>query len=106
MTGFLPAIRKLIIDREGGLCARCMAPGAEIHHRRPRGMGGSKDPLTNSPANGILLCGGCHRWAESNREKAFEGGWLVRQGKNPAEAPIHYRGEWKLLGIDGSIDKP
>ncbi|AIK69329.1 HNH endonuclease [Mycobacterium phage ThreeRngTarjay] len=105
MTGFAPAVRRLIIDRDQGLCARCMYSGAEVHHRRPRGIGGSKDPATNAPANGVLLCPSCHRWIESNRDRARQDGWLVRQGQNPADIPVRYRGEWVLLREDGSIDR-
>jgi hypothetical protein len=68
---------------------KCVYDGApielhyEIHHRRPRGMGGSRDPKTNSPANLILLCPDHHAWVESNRTEALEMGFLVPQGHDP-----------------------
>lgn len=70
-------------------------------------MGGSKDPLTNSPANGVLLCPDCHRFIESHREKALTLGWLVRQGVDPQTVPVYYHGSrWALLTIDGALEKP
>lgn len=40
---------------------------------------------------------------ESNRTEALENGWLVRQGKNPADIPLLYRGRWALLDEAGGI---
>lgn len=46
-------------------------------------MGGSPLPWVNLAANLIVLCGsgvtGCHGWVESNRDKAYEQGWLIRR---------------------------
>ena len=105
MTGFSPKTRRLIYERACGLCESCTRPGAEIHHRRPRGAGGSKDPLTNTAANGVLLCSGCHRWIESHRADALDEGWLVRQSQDPRTVPLLYRGsKWACLTLDGGID--
>jgi 5-methylcytosine-specific restriction protein A len=103
VTGFSPRTRKLIYERSQGLCESCARPGAEIHHRRPRGMGGSQDPQTNTAANGVLLCSGCHRWAESHRTKALMDGLLLRQGQNPGDIPVRYRGAWAYLTEDGTV---
>ncbi|WP_374193334.1 HNH endonuclease signature motif containing protein [Mycolicibacterium sp. S2-37] len=85
------------------MCERCTMEGHEIHHRRPRGMGGSKDPLTNTAANGVLLCRSCHRWIELNRTAALEFGWLVRQGHDPREVAVNYRGSWARLSVNGVV---
>lgn len=72
-------------------------------------MGGSKDPLTNTPANGAWLCPDCHRFIESHREKALSLGWLVPQGIDPQTVPVFYHGsEYVYLTIDGytSREKP
>lgn len=104
MSGFTPATVRLIVDRDQGTCARCGAGvdpsrrgvGWSIHHRRPRGMGGSRDPQVSSPVNGVVLCGsgttGCHGWVEANREDARLMGWLVPQWRNPAEVPVRHHG--------------
>ena len=52
-----------------------------IHHRLPRGRGGSADTRTNTLSRLMLLCGdgarGCHGWIESNRAAARDAGWLI-----------------------------
>ncbi|EID10206.1 hypothetical protein MPHLEI_22459 [Mycolicibacterium phlei RIVM601174] len=106
MTGFSQQARKVIHQRGQGRCERCtrFSFALEIHHRRPRAMGGSKDWLTNTPANGVLLCPDCHRFIESFREKALEFGWLVRQGHDPRDVPVYYHGvTWVKLDLDGGI---
>lgn len=91
---FSPQTRQIIYDRANRCCERCgrYAEGGSIHHRRPRGMGGSKDPASASAANGVLLCGsgttGCHGVVESYRATAIGVGWLVRQGVDPTTVPI------------------
>jgi hypothetical protein len=56
-----PAMRRAVLARDGH---RCAAPGCrnthflEVHHRRPRELGGS-----NAAENLVTLCGACHRLA-------------------------------------------
>lgn len=111
MTGFPLVVRNFILDRDNGSCVRCgrqvmwwngirwtQMGEYSIQHRRPRGMGGSKDPATNAPMNGVVLCGsattGCHSEVESNRAQAYDDGHLVHQGIDPATIPVlhHERG--------------
>lgn len=67
-------------------------------------MGGSRDPITSSAANGVLLCAWCHRDIESHRLVALDDGWIVRQGQDPSEVLIKYQGSrWALLTLDGKI---
>lgn len=79
-------------------CERCGTADAyrwSLHHRKPRGMGGTKNPLINSPANLLLLCGsgteGCHGWVESHREESYESGLLVHRNDDPDEIPVTLR---------------
>lgn len=105
-TGFSPAVKEIVTGRSNGMCEICGdQPGAEFHHRRARGMGGSRRTDTNTPANCLLLCGGdgCHRMIESNRTVARVMGWLVPQGWAPADAKVIYRGEVKWLHDDGEV---
>jgi len=46
VTGFPKKVRAIIEARAKGICERCQFTnvGLQIHHRRPRGMGGSKTP--------------------------------------------------------------
>jgi 5-methylcytosine-specific restriction protein A len=74
----------------------------ERHHRRPRGMGGSSRGTTNTAANGLHLCGVCHRLVELNRTLALLLGWLLPQAATePAQHRVMYRGEWALLDDNG-----
>ena len=107
-----PAARTLDALRERCdlRCERCAIPffgtnAGDPHHRRPRGMGGSKDNGTNRLANLVALCRRCHDDIESNRARALVEGWLVPQGKDPAKVPVWSRlhGGWVLLSDDGSI---
>jgi 5-methylcytosine-specific restriction protein A len=108
VKGFSPAVRAIIVEREGGRCARCGAvilTGGQCHHRRPRGLGGaSYREATNLPANGGNLCVHCHSWVENDRTAAKAQGWLVEPWDLPADIPVLYRGEWMLLDDDGSIN--
>jgi len=102
VTGFPKPVRDLVHARSGGFCERCgEQPAVQIHHRRPRGMGGSSREDTNNAANALHLCVGCHQWIESNRAEAVEMGWLVRQESKPLHMPVLLRGEWVWLDDAG-----
>lgn len=104
-TGFEPLVRSLIYDRSGGRCERCnlWTSDTQIHHRRPRGMGGTLRADTNSASAGVLLCGQCHWMVESYRAQAFDDGWLVRQSHSPITVPVLRRGFWVLLDDAGGF---
>ena len=101
MANPTPDTVQTVITRDCGRCVRCgttvhgvRGKAWSIHHRRPRGMGGSKAPETNSPANLIILCGtgttGCHGWVESHRNDAYDQGFLVPHSHDPATVPVHH----------------
>lgn len=85
MTGFPKVVVAQIVARDLGRCARCgrhvahleRGPEWAIHHRRPRGTGGTVVGWVNLAANGVLLCTGCHSWVETNRREARALGFLV-----------------------------
>lgn len=95
---FPRAVRDTIAHRDQWRCVRCGADitigPASVQHRRPRGMGGTRDPLVSAPSNGILLCGtgttGCHGWVETHREAAHEQGWSIPWWTNPLAVPVTY----------------
>lgn len=86
----------LLLTRSGGYCeARtpaCLAPGGflatltrdrvSLHHRQPRGMGGTSDIGVHALSRLVLICGtgttGCHGHLEYHRAWAYKGGWLVK----------------------------
>jgi 5-methylcytosine-specific restriction enzyme A len=93
--------------RSYGLCEVCgNAWASNTHHRRPRGMGGSKDPATNSVVNLLRCCGsgtvGCHGLIEANREQSYDLGLLVRRTVSDiAAVPVKLHHGWCLLTQDG-----
>lgn len=113
-TGPTPAVREQVCDRDHWTCQKCgnyVGPFGDfsVHHRRPRGMGGSLRPETNLPANLIFLCGsgttGCHGEVESKREDAYAAGFLVRQGARPSSVPVLTHRGWRLLADDATYEE-
>ena len=104
-TGFPLSVRVTIIDRAQGYCEVCagVKPGMQVHHRRPRAMGGSRRDDTNTAANGLYLCPDCHANIESHRWLAQERGLLLKQNQTPSEAPVSLRGRFVRLCDDGSV---
>lgn len=94
MSSGIPERTRILVaeSRDDGMCRRCGRPGESIHHRIPRGMGGSRDPKINSPANLVLVCGhgtaGCHGHIESHRSEAYLSGWLVHRTEDPESIPL------------------
>lgn len=109
--------RALVIARDEGKCVRCGVYVADpdtlepfvqysLQHRRARGAGGSKDPVTDSPENLITLCGtgvtGCHGWAETSRLASQRLGYSVPQWQDPAVVPVaHVRRGWAWPSPEG-----
>jgi len=76
-------------QRSRGRCERCLlpAPKGVLHHRQPRGMGGSTD-VPHAPANVMLLHDSCHRWLHAHPQRAYQEGLLVKHGTDPATVPV------------------
>ena len=118
-TAPTPATVDLVWDRDKGACARCGKPlfrpnrGVDwsLHHRRPRGMGGTRETWVNLPGNLVLLCGsgttGCHGWVEGNRATATDVGWLVSRlaRYRSTDVPVFHalHGMVRLID-DGSVE--
>lgn len=61
-AGIPNSVRRGVYKRDGWRCALCdSTDGLQIHHVRPRGMGGG-----NSPMNLITLCWRCHAAAHGS----------------------------------------
>ncbi|MEV7011757.1 hypothetical protein [Streptosporangium sp. NPDC051022] len=93
-------IRHRLALRAGHACEICgatLGPGREgtVHHRQPRGMGGTRRHTIHSLANLMLLCGGrlggitgCHGLrVELDRAAAQALGWIVPHGGGPDADP-------------------
>jgi hypothetical protein len=70
--------RAAVLERDGLACVRCgisvAASPRSIHHRQPRGMGGTRGPEIHRLSLLVLVCGtgttGCHGEIESRRSEA------------------------------------
>jgi 5-methylcytosine-specific restriction protein A len=103
---FTENARSEIISRAAGKCEKCdgiVRSGGQIHHRKARGMGGTKSLESRSLANGLYVHPSCHAWIESHRAEAYENGWLVHSWQASVEVPV-MRGHQKvLLTEDGRV---
>lgn len=85
-TGPTPEVRAIVWHRGEGRCVLCgCSRGEQIHHRRPRGIGGTRLDWINQPANLVLLCQSCHQHIETNRTVFRERGFLIPMGNLTAE---------------------
>lgn len=110
----LDAFRAAVVRRDEITCQLCGVDVtyklASVHHRIPRGMGGSR--LVNVVSNGVLICGSattpgsCHDFVEHvDRRRAEQFGYLIPKlsGAHPSEVPIWTRWHgWVLLTDDGN----
>ena len=115
--GFSAKTKRVIVDRQDGACGVCgvmcidpldYRPLREhsFQHRRARAMGGSCDPVTSSPANGLLVCGsattGDHQRIEAHPAWAAGRGFRVSSWDDPAEVSVVVFGYGRVrLAADG-----
>lgn len=95
--------------RDKGTCARCGSDrDLTTHHRRNRGMGGSRWPGINLPANLLTLCGsgttGCHGWVTDHPAEARDLGLAVSLHTDPQVIPVHTWRGWLMLDNDGRAE--
>lgn len=103
-------LRHMLACRAGGRCEGCerpFVPGTRepsVHHRDPRGMGGTTRDDIHALSNLVLLCGGqiagvadCHGWVESNRDEARRRGLLVADGLDHRDVPLELRSGRRVL---------
>jgi hypothetical protein len=107
------AVRARVLERDGLRCLRCGASVAHgprsVHHRQPRGMGGTSDPLVHRLSLLALVCGsgttGCHGDIESWRARSRTLGWLISRFEpaDPQTIPIYLdSGDVVWLHDDGT----
>lgn len=96
-------------ERARGHCEVCgyrlPEKGWNLHHRKGRGMGGTRRKVTC--ADGLVACGsgttGCHGHIEHNRQWASDRGYVVSRWDDPLTVPVFVRGEWVLFTADGQV---
>jgi 5-methylcytosine-specific restriction endonuclease McrA len=86
------ANRQIVQGRAFGRCERCLKATlcGDHHHRRVRGMGGSKASDRHDPSNLVWLCRSCHDWAHDNPQESTAAGFIVPRssGNSPLQVPI------------------
>lgn len=95
----------MVLERDWERCAKCgISNNLQVHHRRPRGKGGTLLRWVNQPANLITLCLTCHADVESHREQAKDMGYIIPQGIAQArEVKLWTWRGWVLLGNNGEL---
>ena len=91
-TGPSPAVRKLVLERDGYACVCCgrsvIGQPYSLQHRKRRSQGGD-----NSASNLVTVLGtgttACHERIDSRRDPADEAkGYTCRSWQEPAEIPV------------------
>lgn len=75
-----PRLRQEVFDRAKGRCIRCgkrCDVDGVVHHLKPKGMGGSKDPRAHAITNLALAHDACHKEIHSRVKESYEHGWLL-----------------------------
>lgn len=108
VSAFSDVVRARVMARSGGYCEvrvnGCWDEASQLHHRRPRGIGGSRNPSTGQASNALNVCLPCHNHLETaERAESRDRGWLVRQGSDPREVPVFRYRRWVLLDDEGGI---
>ena len=100
-------IKEMVAERAGWRCEICGkgVTSPQIHHRRPRGMGGTKRKNSASPANALFLDMECHTDVEKNRYVAIVNGWVLSQSDDPSEKKFRHHEGWKYLTDEGGYLK-
>jgi len=102
------AAKKLVNERDGGLCIVCQREAGAVHHRQVRGQGGSSDPDRNyGLANLVSLCAFHHAEVHENPAESYENGLLVHSWADPAACPIVLADDTVVihLAADGTMRK-
>lgn len=103
-----PATVRLVRERDHNACARCGGTNQlTTHHRRARGMGGSRWPGINQPSNLLTLCGsgttGDHGWVTNHPAESRDLGLSVSMHADPAAVPVLTWRGWVYLTNSGTF---
>ena len=70
-------VRRLVTERDMGLCVYCAKPAVHQHHRRIKGSGGDTRPHADCPCNLLSVCLEHHDRAHRDRFFGLAGGLIV-----------------------------
>jgi 5-methylcytosine-specific restriction endonuclease McrA len=84
-----PTARKAALARDEGLCRRCSREATEVHHRRLKQRGGTKDErVLYGLSNLISVCRECHSWIHLHPAESYSAGWMVHSWDSPDDIPV------------------
>lgn len=94
-------------ERDEDKCVLCWrTDGLQTHHRRPRGIGGTRWKGINLPSNLLTLCYFHHQYIETHRGWALNLGLLVSGFEDPADVPVKLlRHGWVELLSNGKFNQ-
>ena len=96
--------KKATLDRDNGNCRRCPRRATDVHHRRLRQMGSTKnEEILYGLDNLVSLCRKCHDHIHRNPRESYEQGWMVHSWADPKDVPV---GESQGLSIGGLTGNP
>jgi hypothetical protein len=104
------ANRQIVQGRAFGRCERCLTATlcGDLHHRRPKGLGGSKAADRHDVGNLVYVCRSCHAWCHGNPTDAAETGFIVPRssGTHFTAVPItNLVGQTRFLDNEGQYLK-
>jgi len=85
--------RELVQARDGGRCVVYGRGGLlHLHHSRPAGAGGSRNPEIHAAENLVCECASCYRRIYNRPAWAREAALLLPVGADPQTVPVRIRG--------------
>jgi hypothetical protein len=107
-TASIPAaVRAAVTARDDGRCRKCSKPAHHIHHRQPKGHGGTSNPgQAHGMAYLVSLCADCHNYVHMNPAESYLTGFLLHAGTDPEMMPLVARPGSRpvLLKADGTAE--
>jgi hypothetical protein len=100
----------IVRERSGGRCEMgiegCWGTARELHHRITRKSGGRHHAArvrSDRPSGLLHGCGCCHLVVTDHPKFAYTNGWSLREGQDPSQEPVLYRGDLVYLDDAGQI---
>ena len=88
-------VKGVVMERDNWTCAAGPERAVDVHHRQPKGMGGSADPVIAFGAvNLIGLCREHHDLCHAEDPEMGRRGFMLKPEQDPAETPVYVRSEW------------
>lgn len=100
-------VKRVVRDRDRNTCWKCGGRGSslDVHHRKPKQMGGADSLTTYGLANLVSLCRGCHSRVHANPAESEGLGFILGQISDPAKIPFLARGESIVLTNVGLVER-